>query len=82
MKLANSPVEQQQASLVDSMGRTIEYVRLSVTDRCKLRPMLRDGISDEQLKSVLVESIRLKPAHHEFESNPEQINRCLSQTGG
>ena len=30
-------VEVKPKSMVDSFGRTIDYVRISVTDRCNLR---------------------------------------------
>ena len=58
------------------------YLCLGQAHAVALRPLLRDGISDRQLKSVLVDAIRLKPERHEFERNPEQLNRCMSQTGG
>ncbi len=58
------------------------YLCLGQEHSIALRPLLRDGITDEQLKLVLTEAIRLKPARHEFDEKPGQVNRCMSQTGG
>jgi len=58
------------------------YLCLGQEHSIALRPLLRDGITDEQLKQVLTEAIRLKPAWHEFDEKPGQVNRCMSQTGG
>src|ERR1700710_2681092 len=33
----DAPLPQAQAPLIDSFGRTVTYLRLSVTDRCDLR---------------------------------------------
>ncbi|RLA31234.1 MAG: GTP 3',8-cyclase MoaA, partial [Gammaproteobacteria bacterium] len=47
-----------------------------------LRPLLREGINDNDLKNTLVEALKLKPAKHEFGEKPEQIIRFMSSTGG
>lgn len=58
------------------------YLCLGQEHSLPLRPMLRDGISDAELRNVLSEAIWKKPARHEFEHKPGQIDRCMSQTGG
>ena len=100
----------RQSGLVDSFGRGIEYVRLSVTDKCNLRCFycLPKGFRDfetpqhwlsfdEVARIMLAFSelgvtrvrltggeplLRKKPARHEFDEKPGQVNRCMSQTGG
>lgn len=58
------------------------YLCLGQEHSLPLRPMLRDGITDAELKNTLSEAIWHKPARHEFEQKPGQIDRCMSQTGG
>ena len=58
------------------------YLCLGQDDKVELRPLLRAGISDEDLKACLVEAISLKPEKHEFKEKPEQLVRLMSMTGG
>jgi cyclic pyranopterin phosphate synthase len=48
----------------------------------KLGPLLRAGISDEDLKQTIVDAIMKKPERHEFKQKPGQIARFMSMTGG
>ena len=47
-----------------------------------LRPLLREGCSEEELKAAILEAIALKPQQHEFSEKPEQVVRYMSLTGG
>jgi len=58
------------------------YLCLGQDDKVELRPLLRAGISDEELKDVLIHAIGLKPEKHEFKEKPEQVVRLMSMTGG
>jgi len=58
------------------------YLCLGQADKVELRPLLRDGISDEQLQQVIINSIALKPEKHEFTEKPQQVVRFMSMTGG
>ena len=58
------------------------YLCLGQDDKVELRPLLRAGISDEQLKQVIVDAISTKPERHEFNQKPGQIVRFMSMTGG
>jgi cyclic pyranopterin phosphate synthase len=58
------------------------YLCLGQSDKVELRPLLREGISDEQLKRVISDGIALKPERHEFNEKPQQIVRFMSMTGG
>ena len=58
------------------------YLCLGQSHSMALRPMLRDGISDAELREKIIEAIALKPERHEFREKPEQVVRIMSMTGG
>ncbi|WP_455375282.1 GTP 3',8-cyclase MoaA [Kaarinaea lacus] len=58
------------------------YLCLGQSDKVALRPLLRNGISDEELKQVILDAIAIKPEKHEFNEKPHQIVRFMSLTGG
>ena len=58
------------------------YLCLGQDDKMELRPLLRQGISDEDLKRALIEAIALKPEKHEFKDKTHQVVRLMSMTGG
>ncbi len=80
-----TPISQHFCETCNRVRMSVDgilYLCLGQAHSIALRPLLRDGISDAQLKSVLTDAIRLKPARHEFDEKPGQLNRCMSQTGG
>jgi cyclic pyranopterin phosphate synthase len=58
------------------------YLCLGQDHKYELRPLLRQGISDDGLKNAIVEAIAVKPEKHEFRNNPGQVVRFMSMTGG
>ena len=58
------------------------YLCLGQEDKVELRPLLRQGISDDELKRALIDAIGLKPEKHEFKDKPTQVVRLMSMTGG
>ncbi|GMR01009.1 MAG: GTP 3',8-cyclase MoaA [Gammaproteobacteria bacterium] len=58
------------------------YLCLGQDDKVELRPLLRRGISDDKLKTVLIDAIGVKPEKHEFRDKPGQVVRLMSMTGG
>jgi cyclic pyranopterin phosphate synthase len=58
------------------------YMCLGDEHKYELRPLLRNGISDEQLDQVIRDAINLKPFKHEFNEKPEKVIRFMSMTGG
>ncbi len=58
------------------------YMCLGQDHSYALRPLLRDGISDDALKEHIIRAIGLKPEKHEFNENPQQMVRFMSMTGG
>ncbi|MCU7959132.1 MAG: GTP 3',8-cyclase MoaA [gamma proteobacterium symbiont of Bathyaustriella thionipta] len=58
------------------------YLCLGQENRFELRPLLRQGIRDDELQAVLRKALALKPERHDFNENPERIVRIMSMTGG
>ncbi len=58
------------------------YLCLGQDDRVELRPMLRQGISDDGLRNALIEGIARKPRQHDFNQKPGQVVRFMNMTGG
>ena len=58
------------------------YLCLGQDDKVELRPLLRNGISDDELRTTLINAIGLKPEKHEFKEKPDQVVRLMSMTGG
>ena len=58
------------------------YMCLGQDHKFELRPLLRAGISDEELQEVIKHAITLKPERHEFTDKPQQSVRFMSMTGG
>ena len=58
------------------------YLCLGQDDKVELRPLLRAGISDGDLKDTIRAAIARKPERHEFREQPQKIVRFMSRTGG
>jgi cyclic pyranopterin phosphate synthase len=58
------------------------YLCLGQDDKLELRPLLRQGISDDGLREAIVGAIARKPEKHEFREKPSQVVRFMSMTGG
>jgi len=58
------------------------YLCLGQEHKYELRPLLRQGISDDGLKNAIIEAIAIKPEKHEFRDRPGQVVRLMSMTGG
>ena len=58
------------------------YLCLGQDHRYELRPLLRQGISDDGLKNAIIEAVAIKPEKHEFKDRPGQVVRLMSMTGG
>ena len=58
------------------------YLCLGQSDKVELRPLLRTGISDDDLRDTIINAVTLKPERHEFKEKPQQIVRFMSMTGG
>lgn len=58
------------------------YLCLGQNGQVPLGKMMREGASDEALLDAIHQGIAAKPERHEFNERPQQIVRCMSQTGG
>ncbi|MDH5612872.1 MAG: GTP 3',8-cyclase MoaA [Gammaproteobacteria bacterium] len=58
------------------------YLCLGQEHKFELRPLLRQGISNDGLKNAIIEAIAIKPEKHEFKDHPGQIVRFMNMTGG
>lgn len=58
------------------------YMCLGQDNNYPLRDYLRQGCSDEELKTHIKRAINLKPERHEFNERPEKLIRFMSATGG
>lgn len=58
------------------------YMCLGQEHNFELRPLLREGISNQGLREAIIEAINLKPEKHEFNEKPQQVLRFMSMTGG
>lgn len=58
------------------------YLCLGQDNKYELRPLLRQGISDDGLRNAIMEAIAIKPEKHEFREKPGQVVRFMNMTGG
>ena len=58
------------------------YTCLGQEHSVALRPLLRNGCTDQELKEAIQKAVDLKPEKHEFNEKPEKLVRFMSMTGG
>lgn len=58
------------------------YLCLGQDHKYELRPLLRQGITDDGLKNAIIEAISIKPEKHEFKDHPGKVVRFMNMTGG
>ena len=58
------------------------YTCLGDEHHFQLRPLLRAGITDDELEQAIRSAINMKPERHEFNEKPEKVLRFMSYTGG
>lgn len=80
-----TPISQHFCESCNRVRLSVEgtlYLCLGQEDRFELRPLLRAGISDHELKQAIIHAISLKPEKHEFRDKPGQVVRFMNMTGG
>ncbi len=80
-----TPMSQHFCETCNRVRLTVEgtlFLCLGQQDNIELRPLLQQGISDEELKDVLREAINLKPKQHDFQQEEGGVARVMSLTGG
>ena len=58
------------------------YLCLGQNDKYELRPLLRQGASQEELINAIKDAINMKPERHDFNEAPDKIIRIMARTGG
>lgn len=58
------------------------YLCLGQEHKLELRPLLRAGIDDVELKEAIAGAIARKPERHDFNAAPAKVVRFMSMTGG
>jgi cyclic pyranopterin phosphate synthase len=58
------------------------YLCLGQDNSYPLKPLLRQGVTDDGLKNAINEALLLKPLKHDFISQPGKQVRIMSMTGG
>lgn len=80
-----TPISQHFCATCNRVRLSVDgtlYMCLGQEHRFELRPLLRAGCSDAELKAAILHAIDLKPERHEFNEKPEQVLRFMSMTGG
>ena len=80
-----TPVSQHFCETCNRVRLSVDgtlYLCLGQDHKFELRPLLRQGISDDGLKNALIEAIAIKPEKHEFRDKPGQVVRFMNMTGG
>lgn len=80
-----TPISQHFCATCNRVRLSVDgtlYMCLGQDHNFELRPLLRAGISDADLRAAIVQAIALKPERHEFSDKPEKILRFMSKTGG
>lgn len=80
-----TPISQHFCATCNRVRLSVDgtlYMCLGQEHNFELRPLLRAGISDADLRAAIVKAIALKPERHEFSDKPEKILRFMSKTGG
>ncbi|MDJ0834323.1 MAG: radical SAM protein, partial [Gammaproteobacteria bacterium] len=80
-----TPISQHFCATCNRVRLSVEgtlYLCLGQEDKLELRPLLRKGISDEELKQLIIEAVANKPERHEFSDQSRQVVRFMSMTGG
>ncbi len=80
-----TPISQHFCATCNRVRLTVDgtlYTCLGQEENLALRPLLRAGIADDELKEQIRGAISRKPERHEFTSQPDKIIRFMSVTGG
>ena len=80
-----TPISQHFCETCNRVRLTVDgelYLCLGQDDKVSLRPLLRNGLSDDDLEQVIRDAIARKPERHDFSTSPGQIVRFMSTTGG
>lgn len=80
-----TPISQHFCETCNRVRLTVDgtlYLCLGQEHQVALRPLLRQGISDTEIKETLIKALTLKPERHNFSEKPQRIIHLMSHLGG
>jgi len=80
-----TPISQHFCATCNCVRLSVDgtlYLCLGQDDKLELRPLLRRGIDDDELRQAIAGAVARKPWRHEFRERPEHVVRFMSMTGG
>lgn len=80
-----TPISRHFCETCNRIRMTVDgtlYLCLGQEHSYPLRPLLRSGARQDDIKAAIIEALALKPERHEFKEKPSQVVRCMSLTGG
>lgn len=80
-----TPISQHFCATCNRVRLSVDgtlYLCLGHDHKLELRPLLRNGACDADLKHSIQAAIMLKPERHEFRENPSKVIRVMASTGG
>ncbi len=80
-----TPISQHFCATCNRVRLSVDgtlYLCLGQEDKLELRPLLRRGISNQELQQLIIEAVANKPERHEFTDTSRQVVRFMSMTGG
>lgn len=80
-----TPISQHFCATCNRVRLSVDgtlYLCLGQEEKFEFRPLLRNGISDDDLVAAIGRAIELKPERHEFREQPRKLVRFMSMTGG
>jgi cyclic pyranopterin phosphate synthase len=80
-----TPLSQHFCETCNRVRLSVEgtlYLCLGQHNNLELRPLLRRGAPQGELRDAIIEAIDRKPARHEFNERPGRIVRVMALTGG
>lgn len=80
-----TPLSQHFCETCNRVRLSVEgtlYLCLGQEHSFPLRPLLRGGVTNQELDAAIRDAIEIKPERHEFREQPGKIIRVMSATGG
>lgn len=80
-----TPMSQHFCATCNRVRLSVEgtlYLCLGKRENMEFRPLLRQGLNDDEIKARILQAIAHKPERHEFNEKPGEVIRVMSLTGG
>ncbi|HVC49468.1 MAG TPA: GTP 3',8-cyclase MoaA [Burkholderiales bacterium] len=80
-----TPISQHFCATCNRVRLSVDgtlYMCLGQNEKMEFGALLRNGATDKDLETMILQAIELKPERHEFNESPEKIIRIMAKTGG